>query len=113
VDKAEDLKPHPTGFKELHVHSTLATPSEASFNDAVQRMKQSTRRYAKRQISWIRNKLLPAAHAVNLEGPLVAVYLLDGTSKHFACIRAQAHDNGRSRDLEFGSLRYSSKHPGE
>jgi tRNA dimethylallyltransferase len=33
------------------------------FEKAVENMKVSTRQYAKRQISWIRNKLLPAIYA--------------------------------------------------
>lgn len=44
-------------------------------------MKQSTRRYAKRQVSWIRNKLLPAVNAVNTTNSesIVPTYLLDAT----------------------------------
>ncbi len=50
-------------------------------------MKISTRQYAKRQVSWIRNKLLPAAFATNNVArqdaekgrEVVPAYLLDAT----------------------------------
>jgi hypothetical protein len=48
-------------------------------------MKNGTRQYAKRQIRWIRNKLLPAIYNANSNGDhaatLVPVYLLDATGK--------------------------------
>jgi tRNA dimethylallyltransferase len=56
-------------------------PTEKEFNDAVALMKLSTRQYAKRQILWMRNKLLPAAISANAKEPLVSVYLLDATSE--------------------------------
>lgn len=40
-------------------------------------MKLSTRQYAKKQISWIRNKLLPAVRQANSEEELVSFYVLD------------------------------------
>lgn len=45
-------------------------------------MKMSTRQYAKRQISWLRNKLIPAIYASNAdyEGQVLA-YLLDASGK--------------------------------
>ena len=44
-------------------------------------MKLSTRKYAKRQVSWIRNKLLPAMYAAQPSKELAtaAAYLLDAT----------------------------------
>lgn len=47
-------------------------------------MKISTRQYAKRQISWLRNKLLPAIYASNAdyEGEALA-YLLDASGEAF------------------------------
>jgi len=66
------------GYKEFH-HYLESTPSELAYKDAVERMKISTRQYAKRQISWIRNKLLPAVYAANQEETLVPFYLLDAT----------------------------------
>lgn len=45
-------------------------------------MKISTRQYAKRQISWIRNKLIPAVDAANIDENTVPLYLLDATSAY-------------------------------
>ena len=45
-------------------------------------MKQSTRKYAKRQVSWIKNKLIPAVLGVNegsAVGQITPFYLLDAT----------------------------------
>ena len=50
-------------------------------------MKTSTRQYAKRQVSWIRNKLLPAARDANGQlrangqspSDVVATFLLDAS----------------------------------
>ena len=42
-------------------------------------MKISTRQYAKRQISWIRNKLIPAVDAANVKEKSVPLYLMDAT----------------------------------
>ncbi|KAF8136139.1 tRNA isopentenyltransferase [Boletus edulis] len=52
------------GFKEFHEFLSLSNGpgSQEAFKKAVENMKQSTRKYAKRQISWLRNKLLPAIH---------------------------------------------------
>ncbi|KAH9484197.1 tRNA dimethylallyltransferase [Psilocybe cubensis] len=55
----------------------LDQPTESSFKDAVIRMKLSTRQYAKRQISWIRNKLLPAIEPAST---YVHMYLLDASA---------------------------------
>lgn len=60
---------------------------EKAFQAAVERMKTSTRQYAKRQVSWIRNKLLPAAREANKlsqedsDGPgdVVPTFLLDAS----------------------------------
>lgn len=45
-----------------------------AFDLAVEKMKTSTRQYAKRQVSWIRNKLLPEVRAA---GDEFSSYLLD------------------------------------
>ena len=64
---------------------TADEPSEAMFREAVEQMKLGTRRYAKRQVSWLRNKLLPAVNAANAAAqakngvPVVPAYLLDAT----------------------------------
>jgi hypothetical protein len=45
-------------------------------------MKISTRQYAKRQISWIRNKLLPAISEANeKDKDIIPFYLLDTSGK--------------------------------
>ena len=62
-----------------------AADEEKLLREAVDRMKLSTRKYAKRQVSWIRNKLLPAAYAANraqTDGEeVISTYLLDATGK--------------------------------
>jgi tRNA dimethylallyltransferase len=63
---------------------------EKKMAQAIDRMKISTRQYAKRQVSWLKNKLLPAVHdaaaaakdnnaATTSAHPDVALYLLDAT----------------------------------
>ncbi|TFK25018.1 tRNA isopentenyltransferase [Coprinopsis marcescibilis] len=64
------------GYKEFHEY--LSKPhDDKEFSIAVERMKLSTRQYAKKQISWIRNKLLPAVTHSNGDDELVSFYLLD------------------------------------
>lgn len=67
---------------------TNNTPNEKLFSEAVTATKTSTRQYAKRQVSWLRNKLLPAVSAANTQAKprigedapdVVPVYLLDAT----------------------------------
>ncbi|KAH6918809.1 tRNA isopentenyltransferase [Coprinopsis sp. MPI-PUGE-AT-0042] len=68
------------GYKEFHDYLADPTPSnQSAFDSAVDRMKLSTRQYAKKQISWIRNKLLPATQQANAEKEQVSFYLLDAT----------------------------------
>jgi tRNA dimethylallyltransferase len=73
------------GYKEFHAYLTAPSPTQQQFTDAVELMKLSTRRYAKRQVSWIKNKLLPAVRAANGEGgsPVAPTYLLDATGAFF------------------------------
>lgn len=48
-------------------------------------MKQSTRKYAKRQVTWLRNKLLPAIHSANVhlgnKISMASMYILDATGR--------------------------------
>ncbi|KAF9456110.1 tRNA isopentenyltransferase [Collybia nuda] len=67
------------GFKEFHHYLSSSQPSNKAFLDAVNHMKLSTRQYAKRQISWIRNKLLPAIYSANEVELVSPTYLLDAT----------------------------------
>ncbi|KAF8271953.1 tRNA isopentenyltransferase [Lactarius quietus] len=69
------------GFREFHKYLSDPSPSEKKYQEAVEEMKIANRQYAKRQTSWIRNKLLPAVHASQAaeEGKSAEVYLLDAT----------------------------------
>ncbi|GBE82536.1 tRNA dimethylallyltransferase, mitochondrial [Sparassis crispa] len=73
------------GFKEFFEYLNATAPSEKLFNEAVERMKVATRRYSRRQISWIRNQMLPLAYKANArsqaesETVVTPVYLLDAT----------------------------------
>ncbi|KAH7906484.1 tRNA isopentenyltransferase [Hygrophoropsis aurantiaca] len=78
------------GFKEFHHYLASPSPSAKDFENAVEAMKHSTRKYAKRQVSWLRNKLLPAVYAANSAlgatigvnkygAATVPTYLLDAT----------------------------------
>lgn len=72
-------------------------PSDTAFQEAVEEMKLGTRRYAKRQVTWIRNKLLPAVGAANAashaegETPMVSTYLLDATGESTNDVRSTMH----------------------
>ncbi|KAI9569109.1 tRNA isopentenyltransferase [Boletus coccyginus] len=73
------------GFKEFREFLSLSNDagSQEAFNKAVASMKQSTRKYAKRQVTWLRNKLLPAIHSANTpfenRVSMASMYLLDAT----------------------------------
>ncbi|KAF8636745.1 hypothetical protein AX17_003548 [Amanita inopinata Kibby_2008] len=69
------------GYREFHEYLT-SQASNTAFQNAVDRMKTSTRQYAKRQVSWIKNKLLPAVKLANRQMPnSVPTFLLDATRK--------------------------------
>lgn len=69
------------GFRAFHQYLTDPSPSEVKYQAAVQNLKTANHQYAKRQVSWIRNKLLPTIQASKssegTEG--VDMYLLDAT----------------------------------
>ncbi|KAG1836655.1 tRNA isopentenyltransferase [Suillus subalutaceus] len=71
------------GYKEFHDYLASPEPSEKLFASAVEQMKYGTRQYAKRQIRWLKNKLLPAIYSANggsdHAAALLPVYLLDAT----------------------------------
>lgn len=71
------------GYKEFHDFLASPEPSDKLFASAVEQMKYGTRQYAKRQIRWLKNKLLPAIYSANGGGDhaaaLLPVYLLDAT----------------------------------
>lgn len=81
-------------------------------------MKQTTRKYAKGQVSWLRNKLLPAVHAANVEsqetGLVTPTYLLDATGD-FALslsglICTDTTSYLRSRKVEYKCAGRGTKH---
>ncbi|KAK4058460.1 tRNA dimethylallyltransferase, mitochondrial [Microbotryomycetes sp. JL221] len=72
------------GYKEFqqylvatdHGQETKDVQVQRLFTKALEDMKTSTRQYAKRQVKWIKTKLLPAARQANED---VHVFLLDAT----------------------------------
>ena len=78
---AQLMKP---GFREFSKYLDASDKSELALAGAITDMKNSTRRYAKRQVSWIRNKLLPVIYAHrDAETNVPHVYLLDANGKSF------------------------------
>jgi tRNA dimethylallyltransferase len=76
------------GFRDfepyLRSHRASAN-ADSLFDQGVETMKLATRKYAKRQVSWLKNKLMPAVHAANAAERLITgesiipTYLLDAT----------------------------------
>ncbi|KAF5372983.1 hypothetical protein D9758_001783 [Tetrapyrgos nigripes] len=67
------------GYREFHKYLALPEPSGKEFATALEKMKTSTRQYAKKQVSWLRNTLLPALYAANKPKQTSWTYLLDAT----------------------------------
>ncbi|THH31744.1 hypothetical protein EUX98_g2418 [Antrodiella citrinella] len=75
------------GYREFsrYLNTPDSPERERNYVDAVERMKTATRKYAKRQVRWIRNTLLPVVNAANTATvqsgslPVVPTYLLDAT----------------------------------
>ena len=72
------------GYREFDRYVELddTAESQSVYELSVESMKRSTRRYAKRQVSWIKNQLIPAVLRVNegsLTGQVTPCYLLDAT----------------------------------
>ncbi|GAA5841632.1 hypothetical protein JCM3766R1_006795 [Sporobolomyces carnicolor] len=78
------------GYKEFepYLAARHRDPSRTLENDAelkelfergVESMKTATRQYAKRQVKWIKSKLLPAVHQLGDAAPEVTVALLDAS----------------------------------
>lgn len=89
VSQPGELMQSFSGYKEFDPFLTLRhrDPSRTLENDpelrklfeqGVEEMKASTRQYAKRQVQWIKNKLLPV---VRDAGEDVTVVLLDATGE--------------------------------
>jgi len=64
------------GYKEFHDYLSATSPSQALLESSVNEMKHATKKYAQRQIKWMRNKLLPAIHSCEDQ---VAIVILDAT----------------------------------
>lgn len=102
------------GYKEFHRY--LSCPDQQtdnSFKDATDHMKVSTRQYAKRQISWIRNKLLPAVYTANTEETVTPTYLLDATGKaiqstfiHRSTASVQSSENTGRQELKIQRFKF-------
>jgi tRNA A37 N6-isopentenylltransferase MiaA len=106
----DPLSPLNAGYKEFEPYlsarsATNDVDADALFSAGLESMKISTRQYAKRQIKWIKSKLLPAVR--NLENGEVTVVLLDATGtliyfissstiSHFSTNRPQSVDDERS-----------------
>lgn len=67
------------GYKEFDAFLSAGAADTKLFDEAIVQMQTATRRYAKRQTSWIRNQLLPEIHKAQRRGEDVWVYVLDAT----------------------------------
>ncbi|KAL8286463.1 hypothetical protein RQP46_004480 [Phenoliferia psychrophenolica] len=76
----------------LSPDADASTPPDKLFLEGLERMKLSTRQYAKKQVKWVKQNLVPAARAVSTND--VFVYLLDATdlAKWDETVRAPAVD---------------------
>ena len=85
------------GYREFDSYVELQDTGElqTAYDLAVESMKRSTRKYAKRQVSWIKNKLIPAVLRVNegsQVGQIMPFYLLDATGQHVLLYPNQLFD---------------------
>jgi len=92
------------GYREFDRYIELqdSVESQIAYELAVDSMKRSTRKYAKRQVSWIRNKLIPAVLRVNEGSPVDQItpfYLLDATGQHVS-LRSIRMPDGWGRTWE-------------
>ncbi|KAF8321715.1 tRNA isopentenyltransferase [Clavulina sp. PMI_390] len=115
------------GYKEfadlLASSPTSLDQTSETFRQGVDRMKLSTRQYSRRQVKWIRNRLIPAIVSANEiqvnEGEQTRIYLLDATElgsrwntdvRDKAIAIMQAFLKGKPEDLpEPASLSQSAK----
>jgi len=65
------------GYKEFSGYLSSGSPTQKDYDEAIERTKISNRQYARRQVQWIRNKLLPAANAAAPNGSKLPIYLLE------------------------------------
>jgi len=65
------------GYKEFAgIPTSELSPNHPLFDPAIERMKLSTRQYAKKQLKWIQKQLLPAVKKAKSKGGEVYVYVL-------------------------------------
>jgi tRNA dimethylallyltransferase len=69
------------GFKEFIDYLSSQSSSQKQYDQSVERTKVSTRQFAKRQVQWIKKKLLPAVNAANKSGVKTPVFLLNVTGE--------------------------------
>jgi len=75
------------GYKEFSGYLSSGSPTQKDYDEAIERTKISNRQYARRQVQWIRNKLLPAANAAAPNGSKLPIYLLEVGGKVIMVIR--------------------------
>lgn len=69
----------PLGYKEFsHIPTDRLTPADPLFAPALERMKISTRQYAKRQLKWVQKQMLPVVKQALERGEDVSVYVVRG-----------------------------------
>lgn len=77
------------GCREFNNYLASGAKSDAAYSSAVAELKLNTRRYAQRQVKWIRNKLLPAIHASSNpserreDDENISAFLLDASGASF------------------------------
>ncbi|KZT56926.1 tRNA isopentenyltransferase [Calocera cornea HHB12733] len=67
------------GFKEFEPYLSSTPPSPALFDEGVEATKHATKGYAKGQIGWIRNKMMPGVLAAKAARGPIDVFVLDAT----------------------------------
>lgn len=76
---ASSRRSRTTGYKEFAAIPTAElAPSHPLFRACLDRMKLSTRQYARRQLKWVQKQFLPAVRAARARGQDVEVVLVHG-----------------------------------
>ncbi|KAJ1861533.1 tRNA dimethylallyltransferase, mitochondrial, partial [Coemansia sp. RSA 989] len=66
------------GFRELMEAAT--SPNEALLDEGIERMKIVTRQYARRQVAWLRNKMVPACRDTQSKQTTAHMFVLNATN---------------------------------
>lgn len=87
-DTSPGYKEFATYFDDIETRPDDNALRERLFKTAITDMQLGTRQYARRQIKWVRNKLLPAIYKLweaedseSVEDRSVHIYLLDATGE--------------------------------